>query len=61
MKAYLNDLGGKQRIPIQSFNGINTGLSPLLIDDGQAEDMQNLDTRDYPLLKTREPRQLIFI
>ena len=59
MKAYSNDLSGKNRIPINEFKGINTGISPLLINDGQAEDMQNLDTRDYPLLKTREPRELI--
>lgn len=59
MKAYINDLGGKQRIPIQQFKGINTGISPLLIDDGQAEDMKNLDTRDFPLLKTRENRDEI--
>lgn len=59
MKPYLNDLGGKNRIPIQAFKGIHTGISPLLIDEGQAEDMKNLDTRDYPLLKTRAPRDLV--
>ena len=59
MKAYINDLGGKQRIPIQSFKGVHTGLSPMLIDDGQAEDMKNLDTRDFPLIKTRAARELI--
>ena len=59
MKPYINDLSAKQRIPIQSFEGINTGISPLLINDGQAEDMKNLDTRDFPLLKTRESREEI--
>lgn len=59
MKPYLNDLGGKNRTPIQAFKGIHTGISPFLIDEGQAEDMKNLDTRDYPLLKTRAPRGIV--
>ncbi len=59
MQPYLQDLSGKGKLPIRAFSGINTGISPLLIEDGQAEDMCNLDTRDYPLLKTRTGREVI--
>lgn len=55
-KPYLNDLRYKEKPVISAFEGINTGLSPLLIGSTQAESMKNIDTRAYPTLKTREKR-----
>lgn len=58
-QVFLNELPQKQKIPIHEFYGVNTGVSPMLIGDGQAADMKNFDTRDFPTLKTRAPRKLV--
>lgn len=57
MKPFLKNPGYKTTPVISVFEGINTAVEPLLLPDGAAADMKNIDSRAYPAICPRQPRE----